>query len=214
MATDAEIDVTTFGLLPADAPGPSAQELLDAAVDSVLEDDLALEAEDEVTVPFGRTVAFNWETGRFQKRGGTAGALGGLYPAEDLYPDEDLYPEGGTPVSTGRPIWVTGTETLKQWIQMALHSARFAHSVFSDSFGMELPDSILGTVDVASGDAVADWSERMTEALLVHERILGVEDFSARFDEAAGIMYIDNFTVVTDDEDIEIDLITVDVGSL
>lgn len=127
-----------------------------------------------------------------------------LFPAED--PPE---PFGRTPKfdfeagrmvkAGGEPIWVTGLDALEQWCLMAIYSARYAHAVFTDEFGMEEPDSPLGLAEEAALVEVTDWGARMTEALLVHDRIAAVEDFSARIED--DVIYIDRFDVVTDEDE-------------
>jgi hypothetical protein len=137
-----------------------------------------------------------------------ASALAGVDPLSEAEPPE---PFGRTPLfnflegryvrAGGSPVFVTGHEALKQWCLMAIYTARFAHpGIFSDEFGMEEPDSVLGEAAEAQ-EAVSDWGERMREALLVHERIVDVQAFEATFDEDEGVVYVNMFTVVTDEED-------------
>src|SRR5437763_6302393 len=38
------------------------------------------------------------------------------------------------------PAEVVGLDAVAQWVQAAIHTARYAHAVFSDEFGMERPD--------------------------------------------------------------------------
>lgn len=83
-----------------------------------------------------------------------------------------------------------------QWCLMAIHSARFAHPVFSDEFGMENPDSPLG--EFAVGEILADWQRHLTEALLVHDRIVAVENMDLVWDPTVGVLLIRSFDVVTD----------------
>lgn len=94
------------------------------------------------------------------------------------------------------PTESTGFDALAQWCLMAIHSARYAHPVFSDDFGMEEPDSLIG--EFALGEALADWQASLVDALLVHDRITSVENFDLTWDPAAGVLTINNFDVVTD----------------
>lgn len=192
--------VDDFALIPSD-DGLSAQDQLDAAVASVLEQFPATPV-GAAPVPFGRTPLFDFETGRMVRRGGVAtGATGGeLFPDPGLFPGPDLYPGAGaaTLVSPGAPVWVTGHDALTQWVLLTIYTARFAHRVFTDAAGMELPDSIIGEV-VGIDAAVADWGVRLEEALTTHDRISSVENYEASYDGDAGIVYVTNFDVVTDE---------------
>lgn len=108
--------------------------------------------------------------------------------------------------STGRfirqgdsPAEVRDHDALREWCLAAAHCARFAHAVFSDDFGMERPDDIIGELEVA--ELISDYEQRLREALLVHDRVAGVENFDADWDPATGILTINSFDVLTDEED-------------
>lgn len=94
------------------------------------------------------------------------------------------------------PAEVRGLGAVEQWCLMAAHTARYAHGVFSDEFGMERPDSVIGQVDVR--DEAEDYGERLREALLVHDRITDVDRYSATYDPEEGVLLIEGFRVVTD----------------
>lgn len=97
------------------------------------------------------------------------------------------------------PARVAGTDALIEWCMTALHTARFAHPIFSEDFGMEAPNDMLG--DAVGDEAEADYVSRIRDALLVHDRIVEVTDFEIEFDPASGVLYIHTFTVVTDEEE-------------
>lgn len=109
------------------------------------------------------------------------------------------FDEGRFRRTGGSPAEVRGQDTLKQWCLMAVHSARFAHAVFSDEFGMEDPEEVIGEVVVE--EMVPDFERHLTEALLVHDRVASIENFDAEYDPAEGILYITSLDVVTDEED-------------
>jgi hypothetical protein len=96
------------------------------------------------------------------------------------------------------PAEVRGLDALREWCLMTVNSARFAHTVFSDEFGVDRPDDLIGELDV--DEMVSDFEERIREALLVHDRIAGVEDFEADWDPETGILTISEFDVLTDDD--------------
>lgn len=97
------------------------------------------------------------------------------------------------------PAEVTGFDTLGQWCEAALHSARFAHPIFSDEFGMEEPDDVIG--EFPDGEAIADWQRSLVDALMVHDRVTSVENVSLTWDPTTGILTVDSLDVVTDDEE-------------
>lgn len=109
------------------------------------------------------------------------------------------------------PANTTGFGALEQWCLMAIKSARYAHAVFSDEFGMEDPDSTMG--HFAEGEILIDWQQHLIEALMVHDRITSVENFDLSWDAASGVLTINNFDVVTDeDQTVSISDVTLVLG--
>jgi hypothetical protein len=98
----------------------------------------------------------------------------------------------------GTPVPVHGVDGIRQWCLMTIHSARYAHAVFSDEFGMEEPEDPIG--ETWNSELLADYRDRLTEALLIHDRISAVADFEAFFDPLEGVLEIDSFDVVLDDD--------------
>lgn len=96
------------------------------------------------------------------------------------------------------PAKVRGIASSFVWAEMALRTARYAHSAFSDDFGMEHPENILGHVDV--GERVGDYEQRMREALIVHDRYVDVVEFDADYSPDSGTLTIHRFVIVTDDQ--------------
>lgn len=106
--------------------------------------------------------------------------------------------ETGQFVHAGQsPAPTSGLGAVQEWCLMALHVARYESPVFSDAFGIEDPDSPLG--EFAVGEILSDWQRHIVEALLVHERITSVENFSLDWDPTVGVLTINNFDVVTDE---------------
>lgn len=149
--------------------------------------------------PFGRTPLFDFREG-VMVRVGSRRRTTLLVPAPEVTPSPDL--ELGRVLGQSDPgevVWVTGLRALEQWCLMAIYSARYAHPVFSENFGMESPESGIGElVDV--GEFISDYGDRLTEALLVHERIAAVENIEGSFDEEEQTILI-TFEVVTDEEE-------------
>ncbi len=95
------------------------------------------------------------------------------------------------------PARVSGLDALAQVCMMALRSARFAHTVFSEVFGMEDPEDVIG--ESAVDELAGDYEARVREALLVIDRVSAV-DLSADFDPVQGVLFISGLTVTTDDD--------------
>jgi len=97
-------------------------------------------------------------------------------------------------------VVVAGLDALAQWCQMALHSARFAHQVFSDDFGVEQPEEIIGQIPTPA--IIRDFGRRIERALLVHDRIASVENFEAHVVDAGAAIELDSLDVITDEQDV------------
>lgn len=102
----------------------------------------------------------------------------------------------------GSPAWTTGHNALKQWCWMAAYTARFAHPIFSDDFGVAAPQGGLGLTGEDAEEAADDYRVELREALLVHDRIDEVE-LRVEFDPVQGVIFISDF-IVTTDEDVEV----------
>lgn len=99
----------------------------------------------------------------------------------------------------GSPAWVSGFEALQQWCMMAAHSARYAHPIFSDDFGVEGLGEAIGTLGPEAVEAADDAMQALREAWLVHDRIAEVEG-DAEYDPVTGVIVVSNLYVVTDEE--------------
>jgi hypothetical protein len=107
-----------FELLPVAAgEALDADTALDAAEASVLDDPLRTTEPEDPPIPYGRTPAFDFASGRFIRVG-----------------------DGATP-------WVSGRDALRQWFGAMLATGRGACPIFSDEFGIENPDDYIGGVD-------------------------------------------------------------------
>jgi Protein of unknown function (DUF2634) len=96
------------------------------------------------------------------------------------------------------PIRAFGVDAVKMWAQMALRTARYAYAVFSDQFGMEDPDELIGALNVT--ELLADFAARAVEALLVHDRISAVEGFNPVWEPANRCVVIPLFRLVLDNQ--------------
>jgi hypothetical protein len=109
------------------------------------------------------------------------------------------------------PAQSSNLDAVAEWCQAALHSARYAHPIFSDVFGMESPDGVIG--EIAEGEALADWQRSVVDALLVHDRITSVENISLDWDPSTGILTVLSMDVVTDeDQTVTVSDVTLQAG--
>jgi len=82
------------------------------------------------------------------------------------------------------------------WVEHTLRTAREAHPIFSTAYGIEQPYELIGQANISEGD-LSTFSDAIETALLVHDRIVAVEDFSFSQDPFEEEMYA-SFTVVLD----------------
>lgn len=118
--------------------------------------------------PVGRSWAFDWWTRRFVK---PTGALG--------------------------PKPTFGHETLTQWIEKAMRTARGAHAVHPLNYGMRDPHG--GLWGRNSGEIPADLSEIIRETVTYHWACSDVTDIEYGFDPDDDYLLV-SFTVEISDE--------------
>lgn len=140
-----------------------------------------------------------------------AATVGALADPDVPAPDVEVPPEpfGRTPLFDfangrfvrrgGEPVYVTGFEALKQWCLMAANAARYAHPIYSDEFGVEKPNAVLGVTGDEAREAGDDYMLKLRDAWLVHDRVAEVEG-RAEFDPVAGVIALKDLAVVTDEE--------------
>ena len=97
------------------------------------------------------------------------------------------------------PVETTGLHTLRHWIEKALSTERFAHTVYSDDFGIENLTDVIGSQH--SPEVWADIESRIRDTLSIHDRITNIEDFEVVHDPMQEYVEV-NFTVVTDTEEL------------
>jgi hypothetical protein len=102
--------------------------------------------------PLGRSWAFDWQLRNFARGQGHRG-----------------------------PQPTRGEATLQQWIIKALRTARGAHPVAPETYGVPQA-SIEGMVGGPVGVVPPDLEQRVTDALLEHPRITEVRDFAYEHD--------------------------------
>ena len=127
-----------------------------------------------------------------------------------LAPVEDFAPDAPRPFGKGwdfdflagqfvrrgsAPQEAYDLDNLRVWCEKALRTAKYAHPIYSDTFGAEDPYSLIGQ---QQDDALlSGYQETISDALLTHDRIVGVEDFSFTHDPFEEEVY-GNFTVILD----------------
>jgi hypothetical protein len=98
------------------------------------------------------------------------------------------------------PAVVTEIDNLRIWIEKALRTHRGAHPIYSTSFGTDMPHQGIG--QQFTPEAVGMLSTAIESALLAHDRIEEVTDFTFTGSEDSEVLFVD-FTVIVDNEEIE-----------
>lgn len=98
-----------------------------------------------------------------------------------------------------RPAGVSGYDELTVWIEKCLRTARGAHPIYSADFGVDQPFSMIGQPFNAA--AAGRYGQSVKQALLAHDRITDVTDFTFTGDESSGVLAV-SFRVVTDEDDV------------
>jgi hypothetical protein len=121
--------------------------------------------------------------------------------------------EAGRFVRHGQsPARVSGHEALKQWCLMAAYSARYAHVIFSENFGTERPQGVLGEAGLRAHEAAADFRRNVRDAWMGHDRIADVT-LDVEYDPMEGVVWLRNAEAITDeDEAIPFDDIRLDLA--
>jgi hypothetical protein len=95
------------------------------------------------------------------------------------------------------PAEVFDTDNLRIWIEKTLRTARFAHPVYTDVYGIEDKDEMIG--QPFDGTLAAQYQNAVVDALMVHDRIAAVDNFYFQNDPMAEQVYV-SFTVTLDQE--------------
>jgi hypothetical protein len=127
-----------------------------------------------------------------------------LAPVEDAEPDTPI-PFGkswrfdflaGQFVRDGTaPQAAYELDSLIMWVEKTARTDRYSHPIYSDEYGTEDPFALIG--EQTDDELMANYQEALTTALLVHDRIVAVEDFSFDQDPFDEALYT-SFTVIVD----------------
>lgn len=102
---------------------------------------------------------------------------------------------GGFFMDGGAPKETYELDSLIVWVEKTLRTDRYAHPIYSDSYGIEGPFDVIG--QQADDEVLSAYQDAITEALLIHDRITAVEDFSFQQDPFDDAVYA-SFTVILD----------------
>jgi len=116
--------------------------------DEVVQDDLVLETEPQV-YSLGRSWLFDFGQFRFVTDRSRARA----------------------------PARVTGIPQLQNWVEKAIYTSRGSLPIYSDDYGLEEPDLIIGSPFTSA--AAASLRRRVEECVTFHPKIIGIDDFAA-----------------------------------
>ena len=72
------------------------------------------------------------------------------------------------------PAVVDGVEQIKVWIEKTIYTARFAHAIYSDTYGTDGLNDLIGSTNSGGYGALAN---TITAALTVHDQIEDVTGF-------------------------------------
>jgi hypothetical protein len=150
---------------------------------------------------------------------------GELLPADgpDILPDDELAAAldaraavvaSGTPMPFGRgwafdftagdfvphgqaPARVSGIDQLKVWAEKCLRTARYAHPVYGDDYGVDDVDLIGRPL---TSDLIGMYQLSVEAALLRHDRISDVKDFAYTAEPGSDVLEV-TFTIVVDEGD-------------
>jgi hypothetical protein len=91
------------------------------------------------------------------------------------------------------PLVVYELDTLIMWVEHTLRTARLAHPIYQPAYGMDEPYSPIG--HMAEPSILSRHQEMIEAALLFHDRIIHVENFSFSQDPFEEVLYA-SFTVL------------------
>jgi hypothetical protein len=104
------------------------------------------------------------------------------------------------------PAVVTGESQIRMWIEKTLRTARFAHGIYSDNYGVDFPEDLIG--QPFNSLLAGQLSTAIEDALLVHDRIRQVKDFTFTGGPESDLLEI-SFTVLVDEDELNIDNIPI-----
>jgi hypothetical protein len=93
-------------------------------------------------------------------------------------------------------LGVSAFDNLRMWIEKTLRTARYAHPIYSDDYGMETPWDLIGRQ--VTPDVLGRYSAAVSDALQVHDRISKVKDFTFTYETDDDALFV-GFTVVVDE---------------
>lgn len=126
-----------------------------------------------------------------------------------LAPVVDVDPEAEIPLGRGwrfdflagqfvkdgaRPQVTYELDTLITWVEKTCRTARYAHPIYSDGYGVDGGEIIGFQIN---DELLTGYQEAIADALIAHDRIVAVEDFSFNQDPFDEALYA-SFTVVLD----------------
>lgn len=97
------------------------------------------------------------------------------------------------------PAGVSGDDQVKAWIEKTIYTARFAHPVFSDQYGVDGITDFIGRNDPAAESLIAS---AIRDALLVHDQIEDVTDFV--FQREGEALFVDFSVTLTNSSTIAV----------
>lgn len=107
--------------------------------------------------------------------------------------------DNGTGIFGANALWTHGITSVVQIAAIALRTKRGEHLIFSDQFGMDEPEALIGYMDDAH--RVAIYERDVTDTLLsCHERITNITNFEYVNEANQDTAYV-NVTIEIDGDD-------------
>jgi hypothetical protein len=100
------------------------------------------------------------------------------------------------------PLPTSDQETLRNWIEKCLRTARGAHPIHPPGYGLVQTSNDL--IGVPLGQVPSDLFGRIEDALTFHPRISGCEDFQVDFDPDDEAIFIDFVVRLDDDSELSV----------
>jgi hypothetical protein len=95
------------------------------------------------------------------------------------------------------PKVVYELDSLIMWVEKTLRTARLAHPIYSDEYGVEGAATFEPVGRQLDEEILNEYQDALTEALLIHDRIVSVENYSFDQDPFEETLQV-SFTVMVD----------------
>jgi hypothetical protein len=99
------------------------------------------------------------------------------------------------------PAQTTGLDSLRMWVYACLNTAKDAHPIFDEDFGVEGLDDMIG--QPWDAELAGRYRTAVRDALLQHDRITDVDGFHFNHNDLEEWVEVTFVIVVDDDEEVD-----------